>query len=200
MTLEKKFRELKQKDPKSLIIGHVARVCFSGSTVRGLRRPDNNKKKTISSKIRKALKGIEVNQLPKIKTQEKFKEWFEKQLEKVFVVIPCRTSGKKSQELSEDARRWGYAAKILCLFLKEVVEHRRYFTSEDAEKARRWLYCPIDSIVMSKLRECNVSLPFSQIKGIDKDKFYNVQKQLGNAAKNEGVSRILFDYVWSERE
>ena len=198
MTLEEKFREIKDNQER-LTIGRVAKVCFSGSTGRVFPNTTGKPEGSASVPIREVLKTIAVDELPEIKNQEAFKAWFEEQLKKVFKVIPCKTS--KNEDLSEGARKWGYAAKILCLFLRDMIEHCRYFTPEQAEKVRQWLYCPIDKNVIDNMKECGVSLPFSKIMEVDtREKFYDeVQERLSEAADNVEVPRILFDYVWSDR-
>lgn len=37
---------------------------------------------------------------------------------------------------------WGCAAKILCLFLRNMVDNCGYFMPEQAKNIRQFLYCP----------------------------------------------------------
>ena len=194
MNLEETFRHI-NNHRKHVIVNHVAKVCFRGSTGRIFPNETKTPEGSVSNQIKEVLKKIEVGELLEIKDQKKFGEWFEKKLGKVVKKIPKRTS--RGIELKDSARKWGYAAKILCLFLREMVLHCRYFEPEQAEKVEQWLYCPIDSKVMNAMKARGVPLNFTRIMDINKKRFDYVQEQLSNAAKNEKVPRIWFDYVWS---
>ena len=193
MNLEEEFQRIKQNHRRA-IIARVARICFSGSTGRVF--PE---KARATSRIKTVLQGINVDDLPTIDSQDAFKKWFEKQLGAVAAIIPDVTS--KREKLTDGARRWGYGTKILSLYLRDIVEHCRYFTPDQAEKARKWLYAPIDGIVMKRMRECGVSLAFSKIMEIDSsNKFYDMQDRLGEAAEAVGVPRVWFDDNWGDRQ
>ena len=199
MNLEKKFQIIKEKGEKRLIIERVAKVCFSASTGRVFPKAQSKNEKSANDMIKEVLITIDVDNLLSIETEEAFKEWFKKNLDLVTDIIPTKNS--HGENLSDGTRRWGYAAKILCLYLRDIVEHCRYFNPEQAQKARQWLYCPIDKKVMDKMRQCGENLSFKKIKEIDtEDLFYDVQKRLGEAADKVGVPRIWFDYVWSDPE
>ena len=63
-----------------------------------------------------------------------------------------------------------------------------------------WLYVPLDGIVIRKLRQYGVNLPFRQISEIDtKWKFFETQNLLGATAAQVGIPRVLFDDVWMDR-
>ncbi len=193
MNLEEEFQRIKQNHRRA-IIARVTRICFSGSTGRVF-----PKKARATSRIKTVLQGINVDDLPTIDSRDAFKKWFEKQLGAVAAIIPDITS--KREKLTDGARRWGYGTKILSLYLRDIVEHCRYFTPDQAEKARKWLYAPIDGIVMKRMRECGVSLAFSKIMEIDSsNKFYDMQDRLGEAAEAVGVPRVWFDDNWGDRQ
>ncbi|MBN2315273.1 MAG: hypothetical protein JXM79_15190 [Sedimentisphaerales bacterium] len=197
MTLEETFHHI-DDNHKDAIIKHVAKVCFTGSTGRVFPKAKNKSQKSANEKIKEALTNIAVDELLRIKSQKKFEEWFEEKLENVTKKIPRKMSQQdkktgKHIKINDDARKWGYGAKILCLFLREIVLHCRYFTPEEAVKVRRWLYCPIDSKIIKRMKKCN---------DVPKDRFDTVQKLLGDtkAVKKEGIPRIWFDYVWSSTD
>ena len=89
---------------------------------------------------------------------------------------------------------------MLALYCRDIVLRTRYFTEKDVNRLLPWLYVPIDSMVINKLRACGVRLPFTLIKEIDTEhKFFNTQELLGTAAKQVGIARIHFDDVWMDR-
>jgi len=201
--LVKKFRQIKS-NIKDAIKKRTAKVCVGPSTIRVF------PKKSVS-KIKKALLRVDVNRMSRIKNQDSFKTWFESELTTVTKSIPkvitkvIRSkkknvkSKKKNIELRK-ARRWGYGAKILNMYLRDIVLHNHYFTdARVVERIKYYLYVPLDSKVINKLKKLDVHLDFSKIKEIDdENKFYNVQDELGVAAKNAGAPRVWFDYIWSE--
>jgi len=191
MSLEEEFKRIKENHRKA-IIARVARVCFSGSTGRVFEGGT-------STKIKKVLLNIDIDHLLNIKNQEQFKKWFETNLDSVFNAIPEKTS--RSNTIGIGARRWGYATKILNLYLRDMVENCRYFTYEQAERVIKFLYVPFDRIVTGKLQDSGVPLPFSQINEIDTpDKFYSVQNLLEECAQKAGVPRVWFDDNWGDRK
>lgn len=197
MNLEEEYERIKENHRQAIIV-RVARVCFSSSTGRVFPRAKRKEEISASAKIREVLTGINVDDLLTIESEEQFKAWFEKNLTLVTQVIPDENS--HGEELSDGTRRWGYAAKILTLFLRDIVEHCRYFSDDQAKRARKWLYTPMDSEVMDKLCECGEQIPFGKIKEIDtREKFYGVQDLLGRAANKVGIPRVWFDDNWGDR-
>lgn len=198
MTLVDEYKRIKEKH-RQAIIARVSRVCFSGSTGRVFPKAENKDEKSANDIIKETLNTIDVDYLPKIKTQEEFKEWFEKKLGIVTNAIPKKNS--KGKNISDDTRRWGYGTKILCLFLRDMVDHCRYFTEDEVKEVRKLLYVPIDSIIIDKLVECGETLPFNNIEEIDsEDKFYSIQDKLIQAAQIIDVPRIWFDDNWGDRQ
>jgi hypothetical protein len=199
MSLEEEFKRIKENHRKA-IRTRVARVCFSGSTGRVFESRTSNKiEDRTSTKIKKVLLNIDIDHLLNIKSQEHFKRWFETNLDSVFNAIPEKTS--HGNTISIGARRWGYATKILNLYLRDMFENCRYFTYEQAERVIKFLYVPFDRIVMGKLQDSGVPLPFSQINEIDTpEKFYSVQNLLEEGAQKAGVPRVWFDDNWGDRK
>jgi len=190
--LVNEFERIKQKI-RDVIKKKAAKVCVGASTIRVF--PKNS-----SSKIKGALLRVDVNRMLRIKNPKDFKKWFEDELTKVARAIPKVTRNKKkNKKLSRGARYWGYGAKILNLYLRDIVIHNHYFTDAQVERIQDLLYVPLDSKVIDKLKKLNVHLDFGKIKEIDNcDKFYQVQDELGRAADKAGAPRIWFDYVWAE--
>lgn len=94
----------------------------------------------------------------------------------------------------------GTFCKVLSLYLRDLVLHTRYFTDAQACAMSDWLYVPIDSILIERLRSLGVNIPFRQIREVDSEgKFYEVQKLLADAAAKVGVPRVWFDDNWADR-
>jgi hypothetical protein len=192
MGLQDEFERIKRRHKKA-ICSRLARATIGPSIARVFAKGS-------VERMWRVLPDIPVDELLGLKEQEDFKRWFEKQLDKLATRIKETNSGNAAINL-DGGYKWGHATKILCLYLRDVVAHREYFASEDAARIMEWLYVPIDSINMARLRRCGVSLDFAKIKEVDTpDKFYSVQNALGEAAKSTGVPRIWFDDNWADRE
>jgi hypothetical protein len=190
MSLDDEFRRI-QKGHREQIRRRLARIVMGSSVARVFER-DSPKE------IWSFLTKIPVDELPSIKSQKDFKDWFERQLESLATTIH-RKNGTNSRILP--GYKWGHATKILCLYLRDITLHREYFTDQQVERVVRWLYVPLDSVNMASLKRCGVPLDFCKIKEIDtEEKFYQVQDHLARAADRVGVPRIWFDDNWSGRE
>lgn len=142
-------------------------------------------------------KNIDLGELTYLQSQEDYKKWFEKTLCGVAKVIEMK-SPRNLKPSIYPGYKWGYAAKILNLFIRDIVTYSRYFDKDVAERIREWLYVPIDSRIISCLRKLDVELGFNFIKDIDTPrKYYAVQELLGEVAKKVGAPRIWFDDVWA---
>jgi hypothetical protein len=144
------------------------------------------------------LQNIDIEELLEIRSRGNFKDWFENKLDELTKVIPKTTS--RGKKISDGARKWGYGAKILNLFLRDIIFHHRYFTEKNANRIQYFLYVPLDSIVIKRLFKLREQLSFKRIKDIDTpEKFYTVQNRLKHAARKVGVPRIWFDDNWADR-
>jgi hypothetical protein len=148
--------------------------------------------------IQEALRSIEVDELPSLDGRDAFRKWFERELDRLAQAI--KRSNVDNHRILP-GYKWGHAAKILTLYLRGIVLSSRYFTDQEVERITRWLYTPIDSVIIRRLRKLGVRLPFRSIKEIDSaDKFYHVQRQLEDAARDAGVPRVWFDDNWGYRQ
>jgi len=183
--LENEFRKIGKKH-KEALKKREATVCFGASTIRVF-------KPNIKDEIKKVLYKIDIGRLEDIGKND-FHNWFEKNLKKVAKKIPHETSKKK--KISDGSRKWGYAAKILNLYLRGIVLGNHYFTYKQVEKIEKLLYVPIDSKIIDAVKE-HINLDFNKIKDVNtSEKFYKVQNALGEAALKAGVPRIWFDDKW----
>jgi len=144
------------------------------------------------------LAAVPVDKLVELNDASEFKSWFEGQLEIVAQEIKQRNPNNSR---IYPGYKWGHAAKVLNLYLWEVVLGSRYFTDSEMSRIRPWLYVPIDGLVIRRLRQMGLRLPFAKIKEIDSpEDFYFVQDLLGEAAAQVGVPRIWFDDIWGDRQ
>ena len=168
-----------------------ARVVLGASVVRVFRantKPD----------LLKALKEIDIWTLRRLTSQRQFTKWFETKLHILATVI--RQKNRNNLRINP-GYKWGHATKILTLYVRDLVLSSRYLLDEEVERVSGWLYSPIDSVVIKRLRELGVELPFASIKEIDtRQKYYGVQEILNDAAVRVGVPRVWFDDNWGDRQ
>jgi hypothetical protein len=82
-----------------------------------------------------------------------------------------------------------------------MVLKSRHFNDNQVKRISSWLYIPIDSIAIKRLRKLGVKLPFNNIKEIHTSKmFYGTQDILAKAAIKANVPRIWFDDNWGDRQ
>lgn len=146
------------------------------------------------------LAAIPIDELPQLGGEAAFRAWFERQLEVVAAAI-LRLNPPTVRPGIHPGYRWGHASKVLALYLRDLVLFSRYFPDADAERIAFWLYCPVDGIVMKRMRELGEKPGVFLISGIDSPKkFWHVQDTLGAAAARAGVPRVWFDDNWGDRE
>jgi hypothetical protein len=146
------------------------------------------------------LAAIPVDELPRLAGEAAFRAWFERQLEVVSAVI-LRLNPPEVRPGIHPGYKWGHASKVLALYLRDLVLSSRDFPDADAERIAFWLYCPVDSIVMKRMRELGEQPGVYLISGIDSPrKFWHVQDTLAAAAARAGAPRVWFDDNWGDRE
>ena len=167
----------------------VARVVLGASVMRVF-APDTK------AGLMTTLENLPVDELPQV-VKDDFRRWYETQLKKVAAEIRKRNA---ENSRVQPGLKWGHAAKVLSLYLRDLVEHSRYFTDREAKAIAPLLHVPIDGIVIDRLRALSVTTPCRKIKEIDSAaKFYEFQELLEDAAKRVGVPRIWFDDNWGAR-
>jgi hypothetical protein len=145
----------------------------------------------------RTLLRVPIEAMPHIAGPRQFEEWFEGQLERLARVISSRN---KANPRVNPGLKWGHAAKVLALYLRDVVLHSRFFTDAEVERVAPWLFVPVDSKVMERLSNLGVELPFTQIREIaTKADFYVVQNLLADSCA-PGIARVVFDDVWADRD
>lgn len=190
--LRTEFQRIKREHQKALV-KNSARAILGASVIRVF-------DKGAKDKLRQALERLPIADLTKHRGEEDYRKWFDLSLSKVSKVLKeCSPPSERSRIYP--GYKWGHAAKVLNLFVREVVENKRYFTSKQAAVIRFWLHVPIDSRVIERLRHLGVNLPFDNIKQIcTRRMYYEVQDLLKRAADAESVPRVWFDDVWAMRD
>jgi hypothetical protein len=145
-----------------------------------------------------ALGRVQIDLLARLTSEGQFTAWYEKELRRIAAAI--RRKNKRNHRI-HPGYKWGHATKVLNLFVREIVLQSRYFTDRQTVRLSRWLYTPVDSVVIRRLREMGLRPQFRNIKSIDTSrKFYAVQQWLRKAAKPVGVPAVWFDDNWGDRQ
>ena len=187
--LEKEFKRIKL-DHNEALKATAARVVLGSSVIRVFQ-------KGTKEKLMSVLARVGIDGLCKIKNQRQFKLWFEKELNKVAVVV--RKTNRANCRIYP-GYKWGHSTKVLTLHIREMVLKSRYFKDKEVKRISSWLYTPIDSIAIKRLRKLGVKLPFNKINDIRTPKmFYGAQDILAKSAIKANVPRIWFDDNWGYR-
>jgi hypothetical protein len=143
---------------------------------------------------------LPADDLPYLEGQAAYRAWFTRQLDVVANAI-LRLNSPAVRPAIHPGYKWGHATKVLALYVRDLVLFSRYFTDEDVERIVPWLYCPVDSVVMKRLRALGERPEVYQISGIDSARrFWNIQDLLGAASASVGVPRVWFDDNWGDRD
>ena len=190
LKLEDEFQRIKNDHPEAL--RKRATLVVLGPSVTRVYKPGTKKQ------LEPVLDSIAIDELKKMKNQEEFKHWFEKELDKIASeIIKTNSDNKKIFP----GYKWGHASKLLTLHNRELVLNSHYFSDNEVTRIAPWLYVPIDSLVMKRIRQLGINLKFSRINQIDSaTKFYFIQDLLGKSAAVVDIPRIWFDDVWGDRQ
>ena len=143
-----------------------------------------------------ALLEIPVEEIRELESKAEFERWYELQLGKV--ASSLRKSNRSNQRI-RPGMKWGHAAKVLSIYLRGLVLHSRYFPDRVVRRVRPWLFVPVDSYTIKKLKSCGVEPPYNHIREIaTRGTFYWAQKLLDERC-SRGVCRIVFDDRWADR-
>ncbi|MFC1572816.1 hypothetical protein ACFL6M_04375 [Candidatus Eisenbacteria bacterium] len=184
--LLKEFARIKREHAES-VLARSARVVLGSSVIRVF---DSGTKPGLV----RILEGVAIDELKRIRSQTAFKKFFERELARV---------SRGVRRLNPDNARiypgykWGHSTKVLCLFLRTVVLESDLLPHSAITRLRPLLYAPIDGVIIHRLQDLEVELPFQRIKDIDSQrKFYKIQDLLGRASRRAEVPRIWFDDNW----
>jgi hypothetical protein len=147
--------------------------------------------------LRRVLLALPVDGLPDVVQAGRFEAWHEKQAERVARELRVYNAG--NQRLAPGLK-WGHATKVLNIYLRELVEHVRFYPDATAYELRTHLHVPIDGVLIDRMRELDVPVPSRTIKGIANREMYRTfQQTIKEAADTVGVPPVWFDDNWAER-
>lgn len=188
--LEKEFERIKYSHRKALETT-AARVVLGPSVIRVFEKGTKKRLMPVLAKVR-------IDELYNVMNQQQFKLWFEKELNRIAAAV--RETNRDNHRINP-GHKWGHSTKILTLYIREMVLKSRYFNDTQVKRISSWLYIPIDSIAIKRLRKLGVKLPFNNIKELRTSKiFYDTQDILAKAAAKANVPRIWFDDNWGDRQ
>ena len=146
------------------------------------------------------LATMPVDELPAFDGEPPFRRWFERQLDVVADVI-LHLNPPDVRPGIHPGYKWGHGTKVLALYVRDVVLFSRYFSDTEVERISPWLYCPIDGIVLDRLRRLGERPGASLIREIaTAGQYWRLQDRLGAAARLAGVPRVWLDDIWGDRE
>ena len=167
-----------------------ARVTLGSSVIRVFR-------KGTKTPLMKVLADLDMDALKGLTGQVAYEQWFTAALTRVARII--RRHNRANKKIMP-GYRWGHAAKVLCIYCRDLLLNSRYFTDRQVQRIEPWLYVPIDRIVMDHCRRCGVDPGVRKIKEIDtRAKFFHVQNLLTSPARKVRAPRVWFDDAWGDR-
>lgn len=188
--LVEEYRRIAQNHQDAILL-RVARIILGPSVIRVFR--SGTKEDLIP-----VLVAMKVDELKHMRQETEFVEWFHQQLDQVALAI--RKKNKDNPRVNP-GYKWGHAAKILTLFIRDLVHCSCYLNSSTIKRVNPWLFNPVDGIVIKRLRHLDCRLPVRTIKEINsRRKFDTIQDLLGLAARQAKVPRVWFDDIWGDRQ
>lgn len=189
VSLTSEFARIRENHRKA-ILRTVARAALPGSVGRVF-MPGTK------SALVDLLPNLPVDRLREFSEQTHYREWFEAALEPVSnTILGLNPPGPRSG--IHPGYKWGHGTKVLSLFVRDLVLFSRYFIDDEARRLERWLYCPVDGIVIDRLRRVGFDPGVTLIREIEEASFWRIQDSLSEAAATTGVPPVWFDDVWSE--
>jgi hypothetical protein len=145
------------------------------------------------------LERIPVDELRGIESEASYRAWFEAHLEPVARIIRQLSPPEQKPRLNP-GYKWGHGAKVLALHVRDLVLRSRYFSDEDADRIAPMLCCPVDGVVLQRLKQVGVHVGIERIYRVDSKRLYwSIQDRLEAAASEVRVPRVWFDDVWGDR-
>lgn len=174
---------------------------MQGASVRAVLVPSVTRvlKKGNRKRVERWLAALDLTQLLRITTEGGFRDWFYPTTEALSHVMALRRRRGESPKGRGPDPRWGHAAKVLCLLVREAVLFRRCFGPVLARRMEPWLYVPIDREVIDRVKACGITAP-DRIRRFDRQTFSDLQDRLAVAAKKVRARRIWFDDLRGELE
>jgi hypothetical protein len=140
---------------------------------------------------------LPVEEIAGLRTKAEFERWFESQLHKVAATIQ-----KKNRLNSRvlPGLKWGHTGKVLSIYVRSLVLQSRFFPDRVVNRVKPWLFVPVDSFTIKRLKELGVRTPFRKIReNATRRDFYFVQNLLAERC-SPGIARVVFDDSWADRD
>lgn len=192
LDLEGEYRRI-QESHRAGVKSTVVRMSLPGSIVRVFQ-------KGTKVDLVRYLTSIPVDELLKLRGEHEFRDWYQTQLDKVADAIAVRNPPGGSSRIYP-GMKWGHAAKVLAVYLHNLVAYSRYFSDAEAREIEPLLTCPVDGLVLARLRFVGERLPATSIRMIaTQQDHWAIQDRLQTVAAKVGVPRIWFDDNWGYRQ
>ncbi len=183
------FKRLKQRREVSIKC-RCARVNLTSSVIRVFASGSK-------PRLFKHLVEIDLTQFVSLSSEHEFQHWYFGELDRLSTLIRSLNNG--ASRLGQGLK-WGHAHKVLALYLADFLRIHRWNTLSQRDRVEKWLYCPVDSVVINRLRELKITPPAERINQITEKKFHEFQNLLQAAASKANVPRIWFDDHWGSRD
>ncbi len=189
--LDLEFTRIKESH-RQAVRETVARMSLPGSITRVF-------KSGTKADLMGALLDVPVDELPSIRDEKAFQSWFEKRLEIFAEVILERNRVAEGSRI-HPGYKWGHGAKVLSVYLHNLVSYSRYFTDEEAAQIEPLLCCPIDGLALERLTLVGARQDWTLIRELhSSDAYWRLQDTLAASARRAGVPRVWFDDNWGSR-
>jgi hypothetical protein len=190
--LDAEFRRI-ASDHRAAILKMTARSALPASVTRVFEAHTKDA-------LVELLLTVPIDDLVEMADEATFATWYERQLGRVAACV-LRLNPPELRPGVHPGYHWGHAAKVLALYVRDVVLYSRYFSDREVEQVSPLLYCPIDGVVLERLRRVGVRPGVTRIREIaTREKFRALQDVLKAAAAEAGVPPVWFDDVWGDRD
>lgn len=148
----------------------------------------------------KGLDDIEVDDILNLNSQELYNEWHLKKIKSVYALLKKVDSNIVRH--TKDGLKWGHATKIWNIYVGLLVFYSPYFKqSASLNTVKYFLHIPLDKKAFDALRSCGIEEVPRTIKSLTKTKYYEIQSQILDAAKEENLPAFYFDeFAWAPDE
>lgn len=186
--LIEQFRQIKVRMEKTAV-KRTALITLGPSLIRVF------EKKT-KKDLRKALESVQIKKLRDIKNESDFKNFYVNNLNRIKKAVLKRNA--KNKKLG-NGLKWGHCTKVLSIFLREIVLRSRIFPDADVKRLEPFLYAPLDSKVLRRLRNCGLPKVPRRINELGTaSQFWRLQESIKKAASPADLFAVNLDDIWVE--
>jgi len=144
-----------------------------------------------------SLPTLRIRELVELRDASAYRAWFVRALDLV-ADTALKLNPKRLNDRIHPGYKWGHSSKVLSLFVRDLLLFSRFLPAEEAGRLEPWLYCPVDGIVIDRMRRLGFDPGVRFIREIDEENFWTIQARLGDGAASTGIARVWFDDIWSE--